>query len=192
MIVLIDNYDSFTFNLYQYLSEFASVSVFRNDEITVEKIKKINPTGIVISPGPGRPEDAGISVEVVKKLGGVIPILGICLGHEAIGVAYGGKIVRAKEIFHGKSSKIIIKGNDIFEGISRKTEVMRYHSLIIDRESIPKELEIIGETKEGEIMAVKHREKLVFGLQFHPESVFTPKGKRMLRNFVEGICYEDR
>lgn len=192
MIVLIDNYDSFTYNLYQYLSEFAEVKVFRNDKITVDEIKNLKPQGIVISPGPGRPEDAGISVEVIKKLGGEIPILGICLGHQAIGLAFGGKIVRANKIYHGKSSQIQVKGNDIFEGISRKVEVMRYHSLIIDRDTLPEELEVIGETVEDNIiMAVRHKSKKIYGLQFHPESVFTPKGKRMLKNFVEGICYEN-
>lgn len=192
MIVLIDNYDSFTFNLYQYVSEFAEVKVFRNDEITIDEIRSMKPEGIIISPGPGRPEDAGISVDVIKTLGGEIPILGICLGHQSIGLAFGGKVVKANEIFHGKSSKISVKGNDIFEGVSRKTDVMRYHSLVIERESLPEELEIIGETADGVIMAVRAKNKPVYGLQFHPESVFTPKGKRMLKNFVEVICYENR
>lgn len=190
MIALIDNYDSFTFNLYQYVGEFDEVKVFRNDEITIEELEKLKPNGIIISPGPGRPEDAGISIEVAKHFGDTIPVLGICLGHQSIAMAYGGKVVRANEIYHGKSSKIQVKGNDIFEGIPRKVEVMRYHSLVADRATLPKELEIIGETVEDHvIMAIKHKTKKVYGLQFHPESVFTPKGKRMIRNFVEGICY---
>lgn len=190
MIILIDNYDSFTYNLYQYIGEFAEVLVFRNDEITVEDIKKMKPDGIVISPGPGRPEDSGISIDVIKSFGEDIPVLGICLGHQAIAVAFGGKVVLAGEIFHGKSSTIQVKGNDIFEGIGRKVEVMRYHSLIVERSSMPKELEITAETVDNHIiMGIKHKVKKIYGMQFHPESVFTIKGKRMIRNFVEGICY---
>lgn len=190
MIILIDNYDSFTYNLYQYIGEFAEVLVFRNDEITVEDIRKMKPDGIVISPGPGRPEDSGISIDVIKSFGEDIPVLGICLGHQAIAVAFGGKVVLAGEIFHGKSSTIQVKGNDIFEGIGRKVEVMRYHSLIVERISMPKELEITAETVDNHIiMGIKHRTKKIYGMQFHPESVFTIKGKRMIRNFVEGICY---
>ena len=189
MIALIDNYDSFTFNLYQYLGEFTEVKIFRNDEITVEELKKLKPDGIVISPGPGRPEDAGISIDVIKNFGDNIPVLGICLGHQAIAAAFGGKVIRANEICHGKSSQIQVKGNDIFEGISRKLDVMRYHSLIVERGTLPKELEIIAETtNDNIIMAIKHKTKKIYGLQFHPESVFTPKGKRMIENFVEGIC----
>lgn len=192
MIVLIDNYDSFTYNLYQYISEFAEVKIVRNDEITVDELRELKPNGIVISPGPCTPQEAGISIEVAKNFGDDIPVLGICLGHQSIGAAYGANIVRAKQIFHGKSSEITVKGSDIFEGISRKVQVMRYHSLIIERASMPKELEIIAETNDEErtIMAVKHKTKKIYGLQFHPESVFTPKGKRMIRNFVEGICNE--
>lgn len=192
MIVLIDNYDSFTYNLYQYISEFAEVKIVRNDEITLDELRELKPNGIVISPGPWTPQEAGISIEVAKNFGDDIPVLGICLGHQSIGAAYGANIVRAKQIFHGKSSEITVKGSDIFEGISRKVQVMRYHSLIIERASMPKELEIIAETNDEErtIMAVKHKSKKIYGLQFHPESVFTPKGKRMIRNFVEGICNE--
>lgn len=189
MIVLIDNYDSFTFNLYQYLGEFTEVKIFRNDEITIEELRALKPKGIVISPGPGRPEDAGISMQIATSFGEDIPVLGICLGHQAIAAAYGGNVIRAKEIFHGKSSNVTVKGSDIFEGISRKLDVMRYHSLVVDRSTFPKELEIIAETtKDHVIMAIKHKTKKIYGLQFHPESVFTPKGKRMIKNFVEGIC----
>ena len=191
MIVLIDNYDSFTFNLYQYLGEYAEVKVVRNDEITIEELRALKPSGIVISPGPGRPEDAGISVEVAREFGDDIPVLGICLGHQSIVVAYGGNVVRANEIYHGKSSTISVKGNDIFEGISRKIDVMRYHSLVVDRSSLPNELEVIADTVDDHIiMAIRHKTKKIYGLQFHPESVFTPKGKRMIKNFVEGICNE--
>lgn len=191
MIVLIDNYDSFTFNLYQYIGQFDEVKVVRNDEITIEELRNLKPRGIVISPGPGIPEEAGISVEVAREFGDDIPVLGICLGHQAIAVAYGGDVIRADEIYHGKSSQILVKGNDIFEGISRKIEVMRYHSLIVDRSTLPKELEIIGETMDNHsVMALRHKTKKIFGVQFHPESVFTPKGMRIIKNFVEGICYE--
>lgn len=190
MIILIDNYDSFTFNLYQYIGQIDEVKVVRNDEITIDEIKKLKPRGIVISPGPGRPEDAGISVEVAKTFGEDIPVLGICLGHQAIAVAYGANVIRANEIYHGKSSQVMVKGNDIFEGVSRKIEVMRYHSLVVDRSIIPKDLEIIGETvNDHVVMAIKHKTKKIYGIQFHPESVFTPKGMRIIRNFVEGICY---
>ncbi|GEP62615.1 aminodeoxychorismate/anthranilate synthase component II [Clostridium beijerinckii] len=189
MIALIDNYDSFTFNLYQYLSEFAETVVFRNDEITVEKLRELNPKGIVISPGPGIPENAGISIDVVKELGNKIPILGICLGHQSIAEAYGGKVIRANEIFHGKTSKIQVKGKDIFEGIPRKLEVMRYHSLIVENSSLPDCLEVLALTVEGNyIMALKHKEYNVFGLQFHPESIYTAKGKHIIGNFVINIC----
>jgi len=189
MIVLIDNYDSFTYNLYQYLGEFTEVKIFRNDEVTIEELRQLKPKGIVISPGPGRPEDAGISIQIIRNFGDDIPVLGICLGHQAIAAAFGGKVLGAKEIFHGKSSNIQVRGDDIFEGISRKLEVMRYHSLVVDRGTLPKELEVIAETTEDNvIMAIRHKTKKIYGLQFHPESVFTPKGKRMIKNFVEGIC----
>ncbi|SFC19044.1 anthranilate synthase component II [Clostridium uliginosum] len=193
MIALIDNYDSFTFNLYQYLSEFTDVKVIRNDEVTSEDLINLKVRGIVISPGPGRPENAGESVNIIKELGDKIPILGICLGHQAIATAYGGNVIRANQIYHGKSSKIQVKGKDIFEGISRKLDVMRYHSLIVDKNSLPDELEVIGETVDtGDIMAIKHKKNKVFGLQFHPESIYTPKGKKIIGNFVEGVCYEYR
>lgn len=189
MIVLIDNYDSFTFNLYQYISEFTETKVYRNDKITIEEIEKLNPSGIVISPGPGIPEDAGISIDVIKKFGSRIPILGICLGHQSIAVAYGGEVIRANEIFHGKTSKIQVKGKDIFDGIPRKLDVMRYHSLIVKPSSLPNDLEVIAATvTNNDIMAIKHKNFNVYGLQFHPESIYTSKGKKIIGNFVINIC----
>ena len=192
MILLIDNYDSFTYNLYQYIGEFAEVKVVRNDAITIDEIEQLNPKGIVISPGPGTPDDAGISIEVIQKLGSKYPILGICLGHQSIAQAYGGKVVRAEQIYHGKTSKISVKGKTIFEGIPRKIEVMRYHSLIVDNKSLPDCLDVIGSTVDDNlIMALKHKEYEVYGLQFHPESIYTPKGKHIISNFIMNICRED-
>lgn len=193
MILLIDNYDSFTYNLYQYIGEFAKVKVVRNDVITIEEIEKLNPNGIVISPGPGTPDDAGISIEVIQKLGHKYPILGICLGHQSIAEAYGGKVIRAEQIYHGKTSKISVKGKTIFEGIPRKIEVMRYHSLIVDNKSLPDCLDVIGSTVEDNIiMALKHKEYEVYGLQFHPESIYTPKGKHIVSNFIINVCKEEQ
>lgn len=192
MILLIDNYDSFTYNLYQYIGEFAEVKVVRNDAITIDEIEQLNPKGIVISPGPGTPDDAGISIEVIQKLGSKYPILGICLGHQSIAQAYGGKVVRAEQIYHGKTSKISIKGKTIFEGIPRKIEVMRYHSLIVDNKSLPDCLDVIGSTVDDNlIMALKHKEYEVYGLQFHPESIYTPKGKHIISNFIINVCKEE-
>ena len=193
MILLIDNYDSFTYNLYQYISEYAEVKVVRNDSITVDDIKNLNPKGIVISPGPGTPNDAGISIEVIQKLGYKYPILGICLGHQSIAQAYGGKVIRADEIYHGKTSKITVKGKSIFEGIPRKIDVMRYHSLIVDNKSLPECLDVIGSTVDNNIiMALKHKQYDVYGLQFHPESIYTPKGKHIISNFTINICDEQQ
>lgn len=193
MILLIDNYDSFTYNLYQYIGEFAEVKVVRNDAITIDEIRKLNPSGIVISPGPGTPDDAGISIEVIQKLGGEYPILGICLGHQSIAQAYGGKVIRAEKIYHGKTSKITVKGKIIFEGIPRKIDVMRYHSLVVDNKSLPDCLEVIGATVDDNvIMALKHKKYDVYGLQFHPESIYTPKGKHIISNFIINICKEDQ
>ena len=192
MIVLIDNYDSFTYNLYQYLGEFDEVKIFRNDETTVEQIRNLKPKGIVISPGPGIPEDSNVSLDVIKELGGEIPILGICLGHQAIGIMFGGKVVRADKIYHGKTSTVNIKDDLIFKDIKNQIDVMRYHSLVIDKNTFPDELEILAETKQDKvIMAVKHKTKNIYGLQFHPESVYTPDGKTMIKNFVEEICHEN-
>ena len=193
MILLIDNYDSFTYNLYQYIGEFAEVRVVRNDAITIDEIRKLNPSGIVISPGPGTPDDAGISIEVIQKLGGEYPILGICLGHQSIAQAYGGKVIRAEKIYHGKTSNITVKGKTIFEGIPRKIDVMRYHSLVVDNKSLPDCLEVIGATVDDNvIMALKHKKYDVYGLQFHPESIYTPKGKHIISNFIINICKEDQ
>ncbi|MTK11539.1 MAG: aminodeoxychorismate/anthranilate synthase component II [Clostridiaceae bacterium] len=190
MIVIIDNYDSFTFNLYQYIGEIHdNVKVIRNDEIDIETLKNLQPQGIILSPGPGIPENAGICIDVIRKLGSSIPILGICLGHQAIGSAYGGKVVRAESIKHGKTSHITAKENKLFKGIERLIRVMRYHSLIIDRNTLPEDIKIIAESIDDKvIMGVKHREYEVYGLQFHPESILTEQGKIIIKNFVEGIC----
>ena len=189
MILLIDNYDSFTYNLYQYLSEFTKIKVVRNDEVSLDDIKNMNISGIVISPGPGNPDESGICIDVIKEFGDKLPILGICLGHQCIAQAYGGKVVRADKIFHGKTSKISVKGKRLFEGIPRKVDVMRYHSLVVENKSLPQCIDIIGETVEDNmIMAIKHKDYDVYGLQFHPESIYTPKGKHVLSNFVINIC----
>ncbi|MDI3519944.1 MAG: anthranilate synthase component [Caldanaerobacter sp.] len=186
MVLIIDNYDSFTYNLYQYVGEMKEeVMVVRNDEITVEEVAKLNPNKIILSPGPGRPENAGICVELIKNLGQKVPMLGICLGHQAIGCAYGAKIVKADRIMHGKISLIFHNGRGIFKNIKNPIEGMRYHSLVIDRNTLPEELEITAQTEEGVIMGVRHRKYPVYGLQFHPESILTEQGKEILRNFLE-------
>ncbi|MDP4086391.1 MAG: aminodeoxychorismate/anthranilate synthase component II [Bacillota bacterium] len=189
MILLIDNFDSFTFNLYQYLGELGmEVKVVRNNQVTFKDIEELNPTAIILSPGPGKPEDAGICVEVVQRFYKAIPILGICLGHQAIGYAFGAKISQANNIKHGKTSMITHKGNDIFEYLSNPLEVMRYHSLSINIVNFPKDLEVTAKSMEDrEIMAIQHRIYPVFGLQFHPESIGTPMGKQMLKNFLMNI-----
>ena len=186
MILMIDNYDSFTYNLVQYLSELGQeVKVFRNDALTVRDIKKLNPVKIVISPGPGRPEDAGISCEVIKEFCGKIPILGVCLGHQAIGYVFGGKIVGAKRLMHGKTSKIYHNKKDIFKGIPNPFLATRYHSLLVERKSLPDCFEITAQTKEFEIMGLKHKEYPLWGVQFHPESILTKSGKQILDNFIK-------
>ena len=186
MILLIDNYDSFSYNLYQMLGEINSdIKVIRNNEMTVEEIRNLSPEKIVISPGPGRPENAGIIVEAVQKLAGEIPILGVCLGHQAICMAFGGVITYAKELMHGKQSEVTFDVTcDIFKGLDNKGKVARYHSLALDGDTRPDCLKVIAETDEGEVMAVKHTEYPVYGLQFHPESIMTPQGKVMLKNFL--------
>jgi len=185
MIVMLDNYDSFTYNLYQYLRMLgAEVEVIRNDRVTVEQILDLNPRGIVISPGPGRPEDAGISVPLVQAFSGKAPLLGVCLGHQAIAVAFGGKVVRSQELMHGKVSTVTTDGLSIYRGIPNPFQAMRYHSLAVAREGLPTCLEITAESEKGEVMGIRHREHPTEGIQFHPESIMTPVGKRILRNFL--------
>lgn len=185
MILMIDNYDSFTYNLVQYLKEMGRpVKVSRNDAISLSEIEDIQPCGIVISPGPGRPESAGISKDVVKQFSGRIPILGVCLGHQTIGEVFGGKIVSAKRLMHGKTSEVTADGKTIYQGINKPFQAMRYHSLAVDREGFPECLEITAESEDGEIMGLRHREHPTEGIQFHPESIMTPIGKRLLRNFL--------
>ena len=188
MILMIDNYDSFTYNLVQYLREMHNdVKVYRNDAINVTELESLVPEALVISPGPGRPEDAGISVEAIKHFAGKIPILGVCLGHQAIGTCFGAEIIHAKKLMHGKTSNIKCDGEYIFKNLdSRPLKAMRYHSLAIKRESLPDELVITAETTDdGEIMGVRHRQMEIYGIQFHPESIMTPVGKRILRNFLK-------
>ena len=185
MILVIDNYDSFTYNLVQYLGELGQVmEVRRNDEITLAGIEKLNPGRIVISPGPGAPKDAGISVNLIRHFAGKIPILGVCLGHQAIGEAFGGEVVRASRIMHGKTSPILHDNKTIFKGLPNPFEATRYHSLIIKRETLPDCLEISASTAEDEIMGVRHKEYRVEGVQFHPESILTLNGKKILDHFI--------
>lgn len=186
MILLIDNFDSFTFNLYQYLGELGEeAAVYRNNQISLEEIKALNPKAIILSPGPGKPEDAGICIEIINNFYNKIPILGICLGHQAIGAAFGSEINRAKQIKHGKTSFINHNGSGIFNYLSSPLEVMRYHSLKIDKDTMPPELECIAHSMDdNEVMAIKHEDYPVYGLQFHPESIGTPLGKQMLKNFL--------
>jgi anthranilate synthase/aminodeoxychorismate synthase-like glutamine amidotransferase len=187
MILVIDNYDSFTYNLVQYLGELgADPVVKRNDEVTVEQVRELNPRAIVISPGPGTPADAGVTVDVIKSLGSTVPTLGVCLGHQAIGEAYGGRVIRARKLMHGKTSMISHDGRGLFESVQSPLEVMRYHSLTVERESLPESLEITAwdVNDRDEIHAVRHREHPVWGVQFHPESVMTQCGKAMLANFL--------
>jgi anthranilate synthase component 2 len=185
MIVMIDNYDSFTYNLVQYIQILdGEVMVFRNDETTVENVAALNPRCIVISPGPCTPHEAGISIDVVKNLSGKIPILGICLGHQSIGAAFGAEIVGAKHLMHGKTSEIEHNGEDVFKGIRSPLTAIRYHSLAIRRATCPDCLEITATADDGEIMGVRHREHMTHGVQFHPESILTTCGKRLLGNFL--------
>ncbi len=185
MILLLDNYDSFTYNLAQYLGELGcQVEVHRNDRISVEQIAQRKPERIVISPGPCTPQEAGISVELVQKLAGKIPILGVCLGHQAIGAAFGGKIIRAPRLFHGKTSQIRHDGSGVFRGLPNPFTATRYHSLIVERKSLPRKLQVTAETDEGIIMGMRHREYQLMGVQFHPESVLTESGKQLLKNFL--------
>jgi anthranilate synthase/aminodeoxychorismate synthase-like glutamine amidotransferase len=186
MIVVVDNYDSFTYNLVQYLGELgAEVRVFRNDEVTLEEIEVLQPTHIVISPGPGDPNDGGVSNEVIRVLGEKIPLLGVCLGHQCIGQVYGGKVSRAPRLMHGKTSSVYHQGHGLFAGVPSPFRATRYHSLIVE-EPLPDCLEVIAFTREGEVMAVRHRDFPVVGVQFHPESILTEHGKRLLQNFLDG------
>lgn len=185
MILLIDNYDSFTYNLYQYLGELGyEVKVVRNDKITIPEIRELKPSHILLSPGPGRPEDAGIMLDVIRELSGEIPLLGICLGHQSIGEAFGGKVIHAPELFHGKSSMISHNNQGVFNNLPDPIEVGRYHSLIVEKESLPDCLSVTAWTKEGIIMGLKHNEHPTEGMQFHPESLLTPQGMQMLRSFI--------
>ena len=187
MILIIDNYDSFTYNVYQLMSELgAAVEVVRNDKISVDEVKKFS--AVIISPGPGVPSDAGISEEIIDKLKGELPILGICLGHQAIGEVFGGKIIRAKEIVHGKTSRLIHNGKGLYRGLEQGVEVGRYHSLIIERETLPDCLEITSELDDGTIMGVRHKVFDVEGIQFHPESILTPQGRVMMKNFLSSFA----
>jgi len=186
MLLMIDNYDSFTYNLVQYLGELGEeIAVFRNDEITVGEVLRLRPRKIVISPGPCSPKEAGVSVEIIKHFSGKIPILGVCLGHQAIGYAFGGEIIRAKCLMHGKVSLIFHDGKTIFKNIENPFEATRYHSLAIKKETLSNEFEISAWTQDGEIMGVRHKRFIVEGVQFHPESILTKEGKRILKNFLE-------
>ena len=186
MILVIDNYDSFTYNLVQYLGELgADLKTYRNDKITIPEIKKLAPDKIVISPGPGYPKDAGISISVIKEFAGKVPILGVCLGHQAIGEAFGGKIVQAKRFMHGKTSPIHHDGKTIYKGLSNPFTATRYHSLLVERASLPECLEISAWTDQEEIMGVRHKEYKIEGIQFHPESILTAEGKKLLGNFLK-------
>ena len=185
MILLLDNYDSFTYNLAQYLGQMGQkLEVRRNDAITLDEVEKLRPERIIISPGPCTPREAGISVALVQRFAGKIPILGVCLGHQAIGDAFGGKVVRAKKVMHGKTSKIHHDRKTIFRGLLQDFEATRYHSLIVERRSLPRCLEISAETSDGVIMGLRHRQFLVEGVQFHPESVLTGAGFALLDNFI--------
>ncbi|MDZ4695156.1 MAG: aminodeoxychorismate/anthranilate synthase component II [Deltaproteobacteria bacterium] len=186
MLLVIDNYDSFTYNLVQYLAELgADVRVIRNDELTVDQIAALNPSHIVVSPGPCTPNEAGVSLEVVRRLSGRVPLLGVCLGHQSIGQAFGGKVIRASRVVHGKTSMIRHTGMGVFASLPNPFEATRYHSLVVERKSLPPELEITAETDDGEIMGLRHRTLAVEGVQFHPESFLTLSGKDLLANFLK-------
>jgi len=186
MILMIDNYDSFTYNLVQYLGQLGEeVAVRRNDAVTLDEIEEMRPGAIFLSPGPGSPERAGLTVDVIKRFHAVVPIMGICLGHQAIGYAFGADVVRADRLMHGKTSGIINDGRTIFKGLPSPFEAGRYHSLILRRETIPPCLEVSAETAEGEVMGVRHHDYPVEGIQFHPESILTPNGKRIIKNFLD-------
>ncbi len=200
MIIVIDNYDSFTYNLVQYLGELGQelpvaqdIQVYRNDKIDLETIKKLQPDGVVISPGPGRPEDAGISLELIKEMGDRLPILGVCLGHQSIGQVFGGNVVSAPILMHGKTSPIYHLNTGVFKNLKSPFTATRYHSLVIDRDAIPDVLEITAWTEDGTIMGVRHRNyPHIQGVQFHPESILTNAGKQLLRNFLESLAVKQK
>ncbi len=184
MTLIIDNYDSFTYNIYQYVGQFnPDVQVIKNDKTSIEELKKLNPDKIIISPGPGHPKDSKISLECVKQLGSFIPILGICLGHQAIGISYGAKIINSNQIINGKTSMIKHNGNILFDGLNNPFEATRYHSLIIERDTLPNELEIIAES-DNMIMGLKHKSRPIYGVQFHPESIKTENGLKIIESFL--------
>ena len=184
-LLVIDHYDSFTYNLVQHFGELdVDVVVKRNDEVSIDEIKKLQPKRICISPGPGRPENAGVSCEVIRELGPRIPVLGVCLGHQCIAQVFGGEVVRAEKLMHGKTSMIHHRGRGVFENLAEPLEATRYHSLIVRRESLPDSLEITAETDEKEIMGLQHRQYPIYGVQFHPESILTAEGKKLLANFL--------
>lgn len=188
MLLLLDNYDSFTYNIYQLFSDIgAQVEVVRSDKISIDEIRANGYRGIIISPGPGIPQDAGISEEVIRQLGGEIPILGICLGHQAIGEVFGGRVVRAGEIVHGKASPIRHSGTGLYRDLPNPTEVARYHSLIIAHEDLPDVLDVTSQLDDGTIMGVRHKTLPIEGIQFHPESILTPEGRRMMQNYLTDI-----
>ncbi|MBD3320319.1 MAG: anthranilate/aminodeoxychorismate synthase component II [Chitinivibrionales bacterium] len=188
MLLMIDNYDSFTFNLVQYIGEiYPEIQVYRNDKITPEEIEELGPAGIVISPGPGTPDDAGISVETVKKIGAKTPILGVCLGHQSIGCAFGGKVIRAPYLMHGKVSDIFHKNGALYKNIPSPFRATRYHSLILERKTLPPCFEITSETEDRIIMGIRHKKYPIEGIQFHPESILTETGKLLLENFIAGV-----
>jgi para-aminobenzoate synthetase component II len=185
LLLMIDNYDSFTYNLVQYLGELGQdIKVFRNDKISLQEIKELQPDHLVISPGPCTPNEAGISMEVIREFAGKIPLLGVCLGHQSIGQVFGGEVIRAERLMHGKTSQVFHDGKTIFAGIPNPFTATRYHSLIVRKETLPDCLEISAETEQGEIMALRHKQLVVEGVQFHPESILTEAGKDLLRNFL--------
>jgi anthranilate synthase/aminodeoxychorismate synthase-like glutamine amidotransferase len=188
MILVIDNYDSFTFNLVQALGTFRTdLLVRRNDAVTVEEIAALAPDGILLSPGPGRPEDAGVTIDVIRQCGKAIPLFGVCLGHQAIGAAFGGAVIHAPSLMHGRTSRVRHKGTPLYKGVSDPFDATRYHSLVIERRSLPRDLVITAETEDGVIMGVRHTSLPIEGVQFHPESILTTEGMTILRNWVEGL-----
>jgi anthranilate synthase/aminodeoxychorismate synthase-like glutamine amidotransferase len=186
MVFVLDNYDSFTYNLVQYMGELgAEMTIRRNDELTVDEVEALAPERILLSPGPCTPQEAGISIDLIKRFAGKVPVLGVCLGHQAIGAAFGGDVIRAPKLMHGKTSEVEHDGKTIFTGIASPMTCTRYHSLIVSENNLPKELEISARTADGTIMGLRHREYQVEGVQFHPESVLTDDGKRLIKNFLE-------